>query len=312
MKRFALTGLAGYIAPRHLEAIRDTGNVLSAALDPHDSVGIIDRYFPEADFFTEFERFDRHLEKMRRHADRRIEYLTICSPNYLHDAHVRFGLRIGADVICEKPLVLNPWNADALAEAAAESGRRINVIMQLRLHEAMSKLWECIEAERTSKKHEVELTYIAPRGRWYSYSWKGQEPKSGGIATNIGIHFFDLLGWIFGRVERNAVHLRDERRAAGLLELEKARVRWFLSLRHTDLPQGTQTSGSYKRLKVDGQEIDLSSGFESLHTESYRRILSGQGLGPADVKQSIETVTQIRIIEPIMGAMEERHEFLKR
>ncbi len=311
MKRFALTGLAGYIAPRHLQAIRETGNVLTAALDPNDSVGIIDRYFPDADFFTEFERFDRHLEKLKRIEEKRIEYLTVCSPNYLHDAHVRFGLRIGADVICEKPLVLNPWNVDALAETARESGRKINVIMQLRLHEAVGKLREAIAAQNNSGKHEVELTYIAPRGRWYSYSWKGQEPKSGGIATNIGIHFFDLLGWVFGPVERNAVHLRDERRAAGYMELARAKVKWFLSLNRNDLPAGEATAASCKRLRVDGEEIDLSTGFETLHTESYRHILAGQGFGPEDVKQSIETVTQIRVIDPKPGAREEKHDFLK-
>lgn len=297
MKRFALTGLAGFIAPRHLKAIRDTRNTLVAALDPHDSVGLIDRYFPQADFFTEFERFDRHLEKLRRTADKKIDYLTVCSPNYLHDAHVRFGLRVGADVICEKPLVLNPWNADSLAALAAETGRNINVIMQMRLHPEARKLYEAVQAEKGGEKHQVELTYIAPRGRWYNYSWKGDPLRSGGIATNIGIHFFDLLAWIFGPVERSVVHLRENRKASGRLDLARADVRWFLSVEHRDLPAGADPDKSYRLLRMDGRDIDLSAGFEDLHTRSYEEILAGRGFAPADVKPSIEIATQIRIVE---------------
>jgi len=235
MKRFALTGVGGYIAPRHLKAIKETGNVLVAALDPSDSVGVLDSYFPDADFFTEFERFDRHLEKLRR-SGKGVDYVSICCPNYLHDAHVRFALRIGADVICEKPLVLNPWNVSALEEIAKETGGRINTILQLRLHPSITALKKRIDSSPAGRIYDVELTYITSRGRWYMISWKGDVRKSGGVANNIGIHFFDMLCYIFGPVKANVVHLSEPAKAAGFLELERARVRWFLSIDRNDLP----------------------------------------------------------------------------
>ncbi len=301
MKRFALIGLAGYIAPRHLKAIKDTGNSLIAVMDPCDSVGVIDSYFPEADFFTEFERFDRHLEKLRRGGRKAVEYLTICSPNYLHDAHVRFGLRIGADVICEKPLVLNPWNVGALDELAKESGRKVNVILQLRLHPSIVALKKRVEQGPAEKVYDIDLAYITSRGRWYMYSWKGDPKKSGGVATNIGVHFFDMLGWIFGPVKRNVVHIYKEKKAAGFLELEKARVRWFLSLDRNDLPFEPEPGkpATYRSITVDGEEIEFSGGFTDLHSEAYRQILAGGGFGPMDTLSSIETVAQIRMIEPV-------------
>ena len=239
-KNFALTGAAGYVAPRHLQAIHDTGNTLVAALDRSDSVGILDRYFPEANFFTEFERFDRHIEKLKRQGEgKRIDYVSICSPNYLHDAHIRFALRVGADAICEKPLVLNPWNIDALREMEEETGRRVWTVLQLRLHPALVELKKQIEQAPAGKKHDIDLTYITSRGNWYAVSWKGDIEKSGGIATNIGVHFFDMLLWIFGPLMRLEVHLSTPERAAGFMELPKARVRWFLSLAADDLPAGS-------------------------------------------------------------------------
>ncbi len=300
MKRFALIGVGGYIAPRHLRAIKETGNVLVAALDPCDSVGILDSYFPDADFFTEFERFDRHLEKLRRKGEG-VDYVSICSPNYLHDAHVRFGLRIGADVICEKPLVLNPWNVDGLEEISRETGGRINTILQLRLHPAVKALKTRVAQSPPSKMFDVELTYVTSRGRWYMFSWKGDVKKSGGIANNIGIHFFDMLCDVFGRARRNSVHHYEARKAAGCLELERAKVRWFLSIDANDLPTRSADGSprTYRSITVDGEEVEFSRGFDDLHTESYREILAGRGFGPEVVRPSIEIVADIRNAAPV-------------
>lgn len=301
MKKFALIGVGGYIAERHLRAIKETGNELVAALDKSDSVGILDSYFPEADFFTEFERFDRHLEKLRREEDFAIDYVTICSPNYLHDAHVRFALRIKADAICEKPLVLNPWNIGALEAIEAESGRRIHAVLQLRLHRAIVALKERIDRSDPDKIYDIDLTYITSRGHWYMTSWKGDVSKSGGIATNIGVHFFDVLSWIFGGVKTNTVHVHGPHKAGGLLELDRARVRWFLSLDGNDLPfeyePGKATT--YRSISIDGEEIEFSDGFNDLHTESYERILAGDGFGVEDVTSCLEIVSHIRNAEPV-------------
>ena len=297
MSNFAMIGVGGYVAPRHLQAIRETGHELIAALDRHDSVGILDSYFGDVQFFTEFERFDRHAAKLRRVGEeQRIHYVTVCSPNYLHDAHIRFALRIGADCICEKPLVINPWNLDPLAELEAESGRRVRTILQLRKHTALLALRERIAQERPGGKHAVELTYITSRGRWYFVSWKGSDEKSGGVATNIGIHLFDLLLWIFGRPEHCEVHLADNRRMAGYLELERARVRWFLSVDRQDLPTAAVARGqrTCRSITVDRQEVEFSEGFTDLHTAVYRDILAGGGCGIADARASIELVHQIR------------------
>jgi len=300
MKRFALIGAGGYIAERHLRAIKDTGNILAVALDKSDSVGILDRYFPDADFFTEFERFDRHLEKLRR-KDLGVDYISICSPNYLHDAHIRFALRIKAEAVCEKPLVLNPWNITALKEAEEEAGRKIHVILQLRLHPAIIALKQQIEQMPKDKIFDIDLTYITSRGHWYMASWKGDISKSCGVATNIGIHFFDMLSWIFGPVKNNVVHIHESKRAAGFLELERGRVRWFLSLNKEDLPFEPQEGKpmTYRSITVDGEEIEFSGGFSDLHTESYRQIFAGKGFGLQDAMTSIEIVSAIRNAEPI-------------
>jgi len=313
MKNFALTGLAGYIAPRHLKAIKDTGNRLVAALDKSDSVGIVDSYFPDADFFTEFERFDRHLEALRRkEPERAVHYVSICSPNYLHDAHCRFALRIGADAICEKPVVLNPWNIDALKEAEEEYEHRIYTVLQLRLHPEIIKLKNKIQENKTDSIYDIDLTYITARGRWYFYSWKGIEDKSGGIATNIGVHFFDMLTWIFGPPIRNVVHLRRPDIAAGYLELKKAKVRWFLSLRFEDLPREVLASGkrSYRCIKINGEPFDFTDGFQDLHTRVYEEILRGSGFGLDENRNAINIVYDIRHIEvtPHIG---ERHPLLE-
>ena len=313
MKRFALIGVAGYIAPRHLKAIKDTGNVLVAALDKSDSVGVLDSYFPDADFFTEFERFDRHLEKLRGADEKQtVDYVTICSPNYLHDAHVRFALRIGAGAICEKPLVLNPWNIDALEGIESRSKGEINTILQLRLHPAIIELKKKIEADKKDKIHDIDLTYITSRGKWYQFSWKGSVEKSGGVATNIGIHFFDMLAWIFGGVKKNVVHLNQPKRAAGILELERARVRWFLSLEKNDLPFELQDGkpATYRSMKIDGQEFEFSDGFSELHTESYKKILAGEGFTTKDVLASVQIASDIRSAEAI-GLKGDYHPILK-
>jgi UDP-N-acetyl-2-amino-2-deoxyglucuronate dehydrogenase len=312
-RNFAITGVGGYVAPRHLKAIKGTGNTLLAAVDPADSVGILDSYFNEVSFFTEFERFDRHIEKLRRLGDdKRIHYLSICSPNYLHDAHCRFALRVGADAICEKPLVLNPWNVEALAELEQESGRKINTILQLRVHPALIALREKILANGSADKHEVNLTYITSRGRWYLVSWKGQVERSGGLATNIGIHFFDLLIWLFGDVTRNEVHVSTRTTTAGYLELERALVKWVLSIDRELLPAEAVNNGqpTYRSITIDGEEVEFSGGFTDLHTEVYRRTLEGKGFGLNDALPSIRLAHDIREAAPI-GMTKTSHPILK-
>ncbi|CAM5188362.1 UDP-N-acetyl-2-amino-2-deoxy-D-glucuronate oxidase [Castellaniella defragrans] len=314
MKNFALIGAAGYIAPRHMKAIKETGNQLVAALDKNDSVGIIDSHFPDAEFFTEFERFDRHLDKLRRAGDaRRVDYVSICSPNYLHDSHMRFALRSGADAICEKPLVLNPWNIDGLQDVERSSGHKINTILQLRLHPSIVALREKVQKEHKATKYDVDLTYITSRGHWYLQSWKGDAKKAGGIATNIGVHFFDMLHYIFGKLQNNVVHAYEDTHAAGYLEYEKARVRWYLSVDYKDVPQAQKDVGqrTYRSITVDGQEIEFSGGFTDLHTRTYEEILKGNGFGLEENRTAIETVSAIRNapIAPLTG---EYHPFLKR
>ncbi len=302
MKNFALIGAAGYIAPRHMQAIRATGNRLVAALDPSDSVGVIDSYFPDSAFFTEFERFDRHIDKLRRAGGgEEVEYVAICSPNYLHDSHIRFALRSGAHAICEKPLVLNPWNIDGLIEAEAASGKSVSTILQLRVHPAIEALRERVQAEaRGGSKHEVDLTYVTARGRWYAYSWKGDQKKSGGIATNIGVHFFDMLHFIFGGLQESRVHLYEPTRAGGFLEYEQARVRWFLSVEADDLPEPARGAGqrTFRSITVDGEEVEFSGGFADLHSRSYELILEGRGFGLDTSRCAIETVAAIRTAVP--------------
>lgn len=296
MKNFALTGIAGYIAPRHLKAIKDTGNNLIAALDPHDSVGILDRYYSNVNYFSEFERFDRFIDKQKRLGEEfRMHYMSICSPNHLHDAQIRYALRSGADAICEKPLVLNPWNLDALEELEQETNRKVYTILQLRVHPALLKLKESI-TNQPSKKYEIELTYITSRGPWYQYSWKGDEKKSGGVATNIGVHFFDMLIWIFGKEINNELHYRSESKMAGFLELENANVKWFLSIDKNDLPQSAiqNEKSTYRSIKLDDSEIEFTEGFTDLHTEIYKNILDGKGFGIKDSRAAIETVYKIR------------------
>lgn len=295
MKNFAIIGVAGYIAPRHLRAVKDTGNNLAAAYDVFDSVGIMDSFFPDASFFTEFELFDRHLSKMKRE-EKGIDYLSICTPNYLHDAHIRYGLRLGADIICEKPLVLNPWNIDALIVAERESGKKVNTILQLRLHPAIQKLRERVAASPADKIYDVDLTYITSRGNWYYTSWKGDERKSGGVATNIGVHFYDMLSWVFGGLRGNIVHVSSHDRVAGILEFEKARVRYFLSINEETLPQEAKITGkrTFRSMQMEGEEIEFSDGFTELHTDSYRKIMAGEGFGLEDAKTAVEIVHGIR------------------
>jgi UDP-N-acetyl-2-amino-2-deoxyglucuronate dehydrogenase len=313
MKKFALIGAAGFIAPRHMKAIKETGNVLVAALDKHDCVGILDSYFPDASFFVEFERFDRHIEKLRREKGEKVDYVSICSPNYLHDAHMRFALRIGADAICEKPLVLNPWNIHSLEQLETETGRRIHTILQLRLHPAIIALKKRIDQSSPDTVYDITLTYITSRGRWYGVSWKGDISKSGGVVTNIGVHFFDMLSWIFGDVKQSVVHLSTPSKAAGLLELKRARVQWLLSLDANDLPFEPQEGKprTYRSLAMQGEEIEFSEGFANLHTESYRQILQGNSFGTKDVIKSIELVSQIRTVSPV-GLQGDYHPFLKK
>jgi UDP-N-acetyl-2-amino-2-deoxyglucuronate dehydrogenase len=312
-KNFAITGVGGYVAPRHLRAIKETGNRLLAAVDPKDSVGVLDQYFTDVKFFTEFERFDRHLEKLRRtNHDNRIDFLSICSPNYLHDAHVRFALRIGADAICEKPLVLNPWNIDALQEIEEETGRHVHTILQLRVHPSLLALREKLLKEKDGSKHEVVLTYITSRGPWYLVSWKGQIERSGGLATNIGIHFFDLLIWLFGPVQHREVHHSDAMKTAGFFELERANVRWYLSIDRGDLPEQAVKEGkpTYRSITIDGDEVEFSVGFTDLHTVSYQEILAGRGFGLEESRPSITLAQSIRKAEPV-GKNANSHEFLK-
>lgn len=295
MKNFGLIGAAGYIAPRHLKAIKETNNQLLCALDNFDSVGIMDSYFPEAHFFVEFERFDRHIEKLKRNGQF-LDYISICTPNYLHDAHIRMALRAGADAICEKPLVLNPWNIDALQEIEAQYNKRIHTILQLRLHPSIIQLKQQINAQQSKTKHEVDLTYITSRGKWYDISWKGDAEKSGGVATNIGVHFFDMLSWIFGAVQDIETHVHEKHKAAGYLEFENARVRWFLSIDAHDLPADIKQKQqrTYRSITVDGQELEFSNGFTDLHTVSYQEILKGNGFPIAEAKNSIDIIHTIR------------------
>lgn len=309
-KRFALVGAAGYIAPRHMTAIRDTGNDLVAALDPNDSVGIIDSYFPQAHFFTEFERFDRHIDKLRRSGSA-VDYVSIASPNYLHDSHMRFALRSGADAICEKPLVLNPWNIDGLKEIEADTGRKINTILQLRLHPAIIGLREKVRNAAGDQKFDVDLTYITSRGNWYLQSWKGDEKKSGGIATNIGVHFYDMLHFVFGDIQENVVHLNGATKAAGYLEYERARVRWFLSVDVNDVPESERAKGkrTFRSIAANGEDVEFSDGFTDLHTRSYEEILAGRGFGLDENRVAIETVAHIR--NAPITTTGERHLFLR-
>ncbi len=300
MKNFALIGAAGYIAPRHLKAIKSTDSNLSAALDPFDSVGVLDSYFPNVDFFVEFERFDRHIDKLKR-KNIPIDYVSVCSPNYLHDSHIRFGLRSNADVICEKPIVLNPWNIDALQEIEKETSKNIFSILQLRLHPSIIALRKKILNGPKDKIYEVDLTYLTSRGAWYYTSWKGDVSKSGGIATNIGIHFFDMLTWIFGDVKENTVHLHSHDRACGYLQLEKARVRWFLSINADTLPKELNSSGqrTIRSIKIEGEELEFSEGFGDLHTQSYKAILANEGFRIGETKKSIKIVHDIRYANPV-------------
>jgi len=296
MKNFALIGAAGYIAPRHMKAIKETGNNLVVATDKNDSVGVIDSYFPATDFFIEFERFDRHVEKLSRLGeDKKIHYVSICSPNYMHDSHIRFALRSGAHAICEKPIVLNPWNVDALKESEAHYGLKVFNVLQLRLHPSIINFKNDV-AKRNDGKQEMVLTYITSRGSWYHYSWKGVQEKSGGIATNIGVHFFDMLHWVFGEVQENQLHYIDNQRASGYLEFEKARVRWFLSIDANDLPLEAKAKGqrTYRSFVYDGKEVEFSSGFEDLHTKVYQDILNGGGYGLDDARASVQIVHDIR------------------
>lgn len=297
MTKFALIGAAGYIAPRHMKAIKDTGCDLIGAFDPNDSVGIIDTFFPDAHFFTEFERFDRFIDKLRRDHGRQVDFVSICSPNYLHDSHIRFALRSGADAICEKPLVLNPWNIDGLVDMEAQTGKKVHTILQLRLHPSILALRDKIATAPLDSKYEVDLTYVTSRGRWYLQSWKGDTRKSGGIATNIGVHFFDMLHFLFGALQDNLVHLNEPTKAAGFLEFERARCRWFLSLDEGDVPEAVHATGqrTYRSITIDGEEIEFSGGFTDLHTRSYEEILAGRGFGVAENRVAIETVAAIRL-----------------
>jgi UDP-N-acetyl-2-amino-2-deoxyglucuronate dehydrogenase len=296
VKNFAITGVAGFVAARHLKAIQETGNRLLAAVDPHDAVGILDRFSFDTRFFTEIERFDRHLEKLRRGpVAGRVDYLSICSPNYLHDAHIRLALRVGADAICEKPLVINPWNLEALKELECESGRRVFTVLQLRLHPVLVALKARLE-QAPHAMHEVTLSYVTARGRWYGVSWKGSEERSGGVITNIGIHFFDLLLWLFGAVKHSEVHMRETTRAAGMLQLARARVSWFLSTDLRDLPFTSVPGGqtTHRSIRIDGTEVEFSDGFVSLHTKVYEDILGGGGFGIDDARPAIVLAHSIR------------------
>ena len=295
MKNFALIGASGYIAPRHFKAIKDTCNNLLAAYDPFDSVGVIDNYFPRADFFTVFERFDRHINKLNRKGES-LDYISICSPNYLHDSHIRFGLKAGANVICEKPLVLNPWNLEGMIELEKETEKKIYNILQLRYHPSIQMIKSKVNSNLNDKIFDVDLTYITSRGKWYYSSWKGDLEKSGGIATNIGIHFFDVLSWIFGDLKKSVVHIHTHDRAAGYFEFEKARVRWFLSINGDTLPNEVKLQGktTYRSLTFEGEEIEFSDGFTNLHTESYKGIFQGQGFGIAEAENAVKMVYDIR------------------
>ncbi|MBS5829479.1 Gfo/Idh/MocA family oxidoreductase [Campylobacter concisus] len=313
---FGLIGASGYIAPRHMRAIKDTGNELIAALDPYDGIGIMDSYFPQAYFFTEYERFDRFVDKWRRNGNKKIEYIAITTPNYLHDSHIRFALRSGANAICEKPLVLNPHNIDQLKIIEEESGKKVFNILQLRLHESIVALKNKISKEllqNPDRIYDVDLTYLTSRGKWYFISWKGDEDKSGGVATNIGVHFFDMLSWIFGPIEENIVHLKQPDANAGYMRLKNANVRWFLSVNYDYIPENIKNSGkrTFRSIKVDGDEIEFSDGFTDLHTKSYEHILSGEGFGLDEARNSINIVSSIRKMSPI-GLRGEYHPFCKK
>lgn len=299
MKKFGLIGAAGYIAPRHMRAIQDTGNQLICALDPYDGVGIIDSFFPEADFFTEPERFDRHLDKLRRRGQNKVDYVAICSPNYLHDAHIRMALRNEAHAICEKPLVLNPWNLDALEELEKETGKKIYTILQLRLHPSILALKKKIEEAPKDKVYDIDLSYITSRGRWYFFSWKGDTQKSGGVATNIGIHFFDMLSWIFGNLKDLEITLSQPEKASGILEFARARVNWYLSVDSKDLPAAAVDKGkrTFRNLTIEGEALEFSDGFTDLHTLSYQNILAGNGFGIKDARPSVEIAQKIRMMK---------------
>lgn len=308
MTSFALIGASGFVAPRHMKAIKAVGGRLKVAFDPNDSVGVIDSHFPDAHFFTEFERFDRHIDKMTRRGEK-IDYISICSPNYLHDAHCRFAMRSDADAICEKPLVLNPWNIDGLKEIEQHTGRKVSTILQLRLHPAIKALKEKVAADKRNA-FLVDLTYITSRGRWYHSSWKGDEAKSGGIATNIGVHFFDMLSYVFGPPSMNVVHLREDSRAAGFLMCGRAAVRWFLSVDRKDLPTHAATDKTtFRSLLIDEEEFEFSDGFTDLHTRSYEEILAGCGFGLDEVRPSIGVVSEFRKA-PIETTRGERHPFV--
>ena len=314
MKHFTLIGAAGYIAPRHMKAIKDTGNQLIAAMDPNDSVGVIDSYFPNADFFTEFERFDRHIDKLRRQQDgHAVDYVSICSPNYLHDSHIRFALRSNADAICEKPIVLNHWNIDALQAIEKDTGKKVHTILQLRLHPSILALKQEVAAGPKDKKYDVDLTYITSRGKWYFNSWKGDEKKSGGVATNIGVHFYDMLHFVFGKVQKNTLHYRDDLKAGGYLEYENARVRWFLSVDVEDIPLEMRLKGkrTFRSLTMNGADIEFSDGFTDLHTRVYEELLAGRGFSLEDNRTAIETVGDIRnqLPELLVG---DYHPFLQK
>ncbi|MDE0599933.1 MAG: Gfo/Idh/MocA family oxidoreductase [Dokdonia donghaensis] len=313
MKNFALIGAAGYIAPRHMKAIKETGNDLIAGLDNFDSVGVIDSYFPNADFFVEFERFDRHISKLKYDKNINLDYVSICTPNYLHDAHIRFALRQGADAICEKPLVLNPWSVESLKNIQKETGKKIYNILQLRVHQSIIDLKKKIDDGPKDKIYDVDLTYLTSRGNWYYTSWKGDESKSGGIATNIGVHFFDMLSWIFGGVKQNITHIYEHDRASGYLELERARVRWFLSINDEVLPKEVVEKGqrTYRSITIEGDELEFSGGFTDLHTTSYKEILNGNGYGIEDAAQAIDIVYDIRNSDAI-GLKGEYHPFAKK
>jgi UDP-N-acetyl-2-amino-2-deoxyglucuronate dehydrogenase len=312
MKNFALIGAAGYIAPRHMKAIKDTNNQLIAALDKNDSVGILDSYFPDASFFVEFERFDRHLDKLKRKGST-VDFVSICSPNYLHDSHIRFGLRAGCDVICEKPLVLNPWNLDAIKEIEKESEHKLYNILQLRLHPSIIKVKEMVQNAPKDKIFDVDLTYLTSRGNWYYTSWKGDIKKSGGVATNIGVHFYDMLTWIFGSVKKNVVNILKEDTASGYLELERARVRYFLSINADYLPKNAVSGAqrTYRSITIEQEEMEFSGGFTDLHTRSYEEILKGNGFGVEEAKNSIEIVHDIRNSNPI-GLVGDYHPYCKK
>lgn len=311
MKNFALIGAAGYIAPRHMKAIKDTKNKLLAAYDKNDSVGVIDSHFPKADFFVEFERFDRHIEKLKYEQDLFLDYVSICSPNYLHDAHIRFALRSGADAICEKPLVLNPWNIDKLQKVEEKTGKKVYNILQLRVHPSIVALKERVKNSNNNNKFEVDLTYLTSRGNWYYTSWKGDKSKSGGIATNIGVHFYDMLSWIFGEVQENIVHVHENDRAAGYLEFENARVRWFLSINSDYLPDNIKEKGqtTFRSITINGEELEFSGGFTDLHTMVYKDILNGNGYGLNAARTAIGIVHNIRNAKPI-GLKGDYHSFL--